>query len=154
MYVMERNVVLKISELKENLENISVIGRVLSTTQPKTIQTKKGVRTISEAYIGDETGRVKLTLWGEAAGKIREGDVIEISNAWTTSFKGEVQLNAGSRSNIRVRDDLKNFPGAENIPETRPRSSQKDLRPGFGYRKRYKRSFERGRERSSSDEEE
>lgn len=125
MCVMEntRRESLKISELRENLENISVIGRVLSVSQPRTIQTKRGLRTISEAYIGDETGRVKLTLWGNLAGSVKEGSVIEVSGAWTTSYRGEVQLNAGSRSSVRVREDLQGFPERDAIPENTPRAS-------------------------------
>ncbi|MEM3831325.1 MAG: OB-fold nucleic acid binding domain-containing protein [Sulfolobales archaeon] len=123
-------------ELKDNESNISVIARVLSTTKPRVIQTKKGSRTISEAIIGDDTGRIKLTLWGPRAGSVRENDVIRIDNAWTTSYKGEVQLNAGSRSNIEVVD-IEGFPESDQVPESTPRSTssrsfeRRSFRGGF-----------------------
>jgi replication factor A1 len=31
--------------------------------------------------IGDETGRVKVTLWGKHAGTLKEGEAVEIRNA-------------------------------------------------------------------------
>ncbi|MEZ0290243.1 MAG: OB-fold nucleic acid binding domain-containing protein [Sulfolobales archaeon] len=130
---------LKISELRENMNNVSVIARVISTTKPRVIQTKKGARTISEAIIGDETGRVKLTLWGPRAGSVKEEDVIKIDNAWTTSYRGEVQLNAGSRSVINVVE-IENFPTADQVPNNTPQAYTRESRErgyrGFGKRGR------------------
>jgi replication factor A1 len=134
----------KINRLREGLENIVVVGRVLESTQPRTIQTKKGVRTISTAVIGDETGRVKLTLWGRLAGALKVGDVIKVSNAWTTSYKGEVQLNAGSKSSIEVIKESENFPKEDEIPENRPKAFEEG---GYGERRgfRSKQGFRRSR---------
>jgi len=88
----------KISELKEGEQNVSVTARVIDAQEPRVIETKKGPRTISEAYLGDDTGRIKTTFWGEKAGSVEKGDVVKIEGAWTTSFKGKVQLNVGSKS--------------------------------------------------------
>ena len=52
--------VVKISQLRENRDNVSVRARVLDAQEPRVINTRRGPRTISEATIGDETGRVKL----------------------------------------------------------------------------------------------
>ncbi len=54
----------KVGNLKPNMESVDVTVRVLEASEARQIQTKNGVRTISEAIVGDETGRVKLTLWG------------------------------------------------------------------------------------------
>ncbi|MCQ4345585.1 MAG: OB-fold nucleic acid binding domain-containing protein, partial [Sulfolobaceae archaeon] len=95
----------KVGNLKPNQENVNVTVRVLETSEPRTIQTKNGPRTISEAVVGDETGRVKLTLWGNLAGKVKDGMVVKIENAWTSVYKGKVQLNAGNRSKINEAND-------------------------------------------------
>lgn len=111
----------KISTLKEGEQDVSIVGRVLETEEPRVINTKKGPRTISEGVIGDETGRVKTTFWGDKAGTVEPGDVVRIEGAWTTSFKGKVQLNVGSKTTVnKLSDDM--APQAEDIPDREPES--------------------------------
>ena len=127
---LESKTNLKIGELKPGIENVSVRGRVLSTTSPRTIQTKSGLRTISEAVIGDETGRVKVTLWGKHAGTLKEGEAVEITNAWTSAYKGEVQINVSSKTDIKVIED-ESIPRSEAIPEEFVKAPE-DYRPQRG----------------------
>jgi len=140
---------LKIGELKPGIENVNVRGRVLSVTPSRTIQTKSGLRTISEAVIGDETGRVKVTLWGKHAGTLKEGEVVEITNAWTSAYKGEVQINVSSKTELKVVDD-ESIPQAEAVPEEFVKAPE-DYRPqrgGFRGGRGFRRGgFRRGEER-------
>jgi replication factor A1 len=129
----------KISELKEGEQNVSVTARVIDAQEPRVIETKKGPRTISEAYLGDDTGRIKTTFWGEKAGSVEKGDVVKIEGAWTTSFKGKVQLNVGSKSTVEKVDDSM-APPEEEIPEEEPVAESQ----GFQQRRgRYRRFSDR-----------
>ncbi len=110
---------IKVMDLKPEMNNVNLIVRVLQAGEPKIIMTRSGQRTISEALVGDETGRVKLTLWGHAAGSVKEGEAIEIKGAWTTAFQGRVQLNIGGAGNIRVLDN-ESVPQPEEIPDSIP----------------------------------
>jgi len=136
----------KVSQLREGEDGVTVRVRVLSVGETKTVQTRKGPRTLSEALVGDETGRVRLTLWGKHAGTLQEGEAVEIRGAWTTSYRGEVQLNVGYRGEIeRIEDD--SVPQPEEIPEDRPKASERP-RPrrsfsggysSFGYKSKSRR---------------
>lgn len=132
----------KVMELKPEMRNINMTVRVISSDEPKTISTRSGQRTISEAIVGDETGRVKLTLWGKAAGTVEEGQVIEIRGAWTTTYRGDVQLNIGGANNVKVVTEH-NIPEAENIPEDTPKAPEgyrpprRGFRRGYGTRRQY-----------------
>ncbi|BBG25411.1 Single-stranded DNA binding protein Ssb [Sulfuracidifex tepidarius] len=112
----------KIGNLKPGMENISVVVRVLQVSEPKDIQTKNGPRTISEIMVGDETGRAKLTVWGKQDEALKEGSIVKIDNVWTTAFRGQVQLNAGSKSTFSESDEQ--IPEASEIPETVPEAPQ------------------------------
>ncbi len=132
----------KVMELKPEMRNINMTVRVISSDEPKTINTRSGQRTISEAIVGDETGRVKLTLWGKAAGTVQEGQVIEIKGAWTTTYRGDVQLNIGGVNNVKVVTEH-NVPEAEDIPEDMPKAPEgyrpprRGFRRGYGIRRQY-----------------
>ncbi len=115
----ESKPVTHIIDLKSGEENVHLKGRVLETSPPRVIQTRKGPRTISNAIVGDETGRVQVTLWGTKAGSLEEGKVVDIKGAWTTSFRGKVQVNIGRSTEVTELDDSE-APRAEDIPEEQP----------------------------------
>lgn len=129
----------KVMELKEGDQGVVIKGRVLETRESRVIETKRGPRTISEAILGDDTGRVKVTLWGEKAGSLQEGEVVEIKGAWTSSFRGKVQLNVGYRTQVEKVDDSE-APPAEEVPEDEPTASYRPRHGqggGGGYRRRF-----------------
>ncbi len=128
-----------IIELKPRQEDIHVTARVIEAGPPRVIQTRKGPRTISDAVLGDETGRVKTTLWGRKAGTLEEGTVVDVKGAWTSSYRGEVQLNIGSSTEVNVVEDTE-APPAEEVPEDSPKAPD-DYRPrprgGYGRRRSF-----------------
>jgi replication factor A1 len=127
---------INIIDLKPGMENVSVRVRVISVTPPKTIETKKGTRTISNAIVGDATGRVEAVLWGERVTALHENDVVEIRGAWVTEYKGKVQLNIG-KSTVVEKAPSDSVP--EEIPENEPRATgaQRSFRPQRrGFQKR------------------
>ncbi len=124
----------KIMDLKPGMENVNLTVRVIEANAPKVIQTRKGPRTISEAVVGDETGRTKMTLWGNQAGTLEEGQAVRIEGAWTTSYRGQVIINVGNRSNIREAEDTET-PQPEEIPEETPKAPN-EYRPRRGYGQR------------------
>ena len=89
---------MKIKELKDDMHNVSVVVKVINVSPPKTVRTKKGETTIREATVEDDSGRIKLTLWGKQ--NIKPGATVKIENAWTTVYKGEIKLNVSSKSKI------------------------------------------------------
>ena len=120
----------RIIDLKQGESWIKVKGRVLETGEVKRIETRRGPRTISEAVIGDESGRIKVTLWGDKAGSLKKGEVVEIDGAWTTAYRGEVQLNAGSKTKITELEDTE-APSEDEIPNETPKAPN-TFRRGFG----------------------
>jgi replication factor A1 len=123
----------KVKDLKPGMENITVDVRVLESYGTRTIETKAGMRTLGEYLVGDDSGRVKLVIWGQKASSLNVGDAVEIKNAWVTTFKGEVQLNAGKNSEFtKLNDDA--VPTAEEVPEEMPKSEggAPPSRPRFG----------------------
>lgn len=113
---------MKISELKPGMEKVSVLVRVIDPGEVRRITTRAGERTIREATVGDESGRVKLVMWGKSIKSLSKGDVVEVSGAWTTVFKGKVQLNVGGSENVKVVEDSGELPSAEEIPEEEPKA--------------------------------
>ncbi|OYT40993.1 MAG: single-stranded DNA-binding protein [Desulfurococcales archaeon ex4484_58] len=123
----ESKPVTKIIDLKPHSENVSVKGRVIEASPPRTINTRRGIRTISNAIIGDESGRVQTTLWGSKAGSLKEGEAVEIHGAWTSSFRGKVQLNIGRSTEVKILEDSE-APKPDEIPEDEPSAPEENYR--------------------------
>lgn len=107
-----------IIDLKPGMENVTVRGRVLETTPPRTIDTSKGTRTISNAVIGDSSGRVEVVMWGDKVTSLKEGDVVEIKGAWVSEYRGRVQLNIGKSTSV---SQIESSAVPEEIPEAEPK---------------------------------
>jgi replication factor A1 len=143
----------KIRDLKPGMEQINVVVRVLQVNEPRIVQTRNGTRKLSEAIVGDDSGRTKLTLWGKHAGTLKDGQVIMIKGAWTSVYKGQVQLNAGSKTVIEEAES-ESVPSAEEIPQESPTAPDMPRRSfgGRGGRKSF--GGQRRRRRSEESEEE
>ncbi len=124
----------KIMDLKQGESPVNVKARVLETMESKTIETRRGPRTISEAVLGDDTGRIKTTLWGTKAGTLKEGEAVSVEGAWTTSYRGKVQLNIGSKTEVKEIEDQE-VPKAEDVPEDEP-TAPYEPREGYGRQRR------------------
>ena len=87
---------MKISELKAGMRNVSVTAKVDSVGEPRTVNLKSGgTNTVADAMISDETGSIKLSLWGDDIRKIQTGDTISVENGYINTFKGENSESIG-----------------------------------------------------------
>ncbi|MEM2199793.1 MAG: hypothetical protein QXK02_04195 [Thermoplasmata archaeon] len=67
--------VTKIKDLSPESKRVNVLGKVTSIGDTKEIQTRYGEsRKLTEVVIGDETGLITLTLWGDQSSDISQGD--------------------------------------------------------------------------------
>ena len=92
-----------VQDLRHGMKKVNVEAHVLETTKPLLVHTQYGNSAlVTNAWIGDETGRIKLCLWNEQASLVTVGDTIQIKNASVSSFKGERQLRLGRKGTISI----------------------------------------------------
>ncbi len=114
-----------ISNLKPNQSSVKILGHVIAIN-PKEITVRGENRKIFYGILGDESGTIPFTSWTEI--DVEKGDVVEISNAYTKEWQGNVQLNIGDRVNIEKTDKDK-------LPDTAFKPKEYDvgdLRSGIG----------------------
>ena len=92
-----------VQDLRHGMKKVSVEAEVLETPKPSRVHTRYGSSAIvTNAWIADETGKVKLCLWNEQAITLTIGDIIQIKNASVIAFKGERQLCLGKHGTVIV----------------------------------------------------
>ncbi|WP_297215455.1 single-stranded DNA-binding protein [Thermoplasma sp.] len=96
----------KIKDLTPSSRRVNVVGKVLSVGEPKTIQTKFGdQRSVTEVTIGDDTGKVILSLWGDQASQAKTGETLAIGNGYVSLVRGHIRLNVGKYGSLSVSDE-------------------------------------------------
>lgn len=97
------NISTMVQDLRHGMKKVTVEAEVLETPKPSLVHTRYGNSAmVTNAWIADETGKIKLCLWNEQANYITLGDFIQIKNASVTAFKGERQLCLGKTGTVSV----------------------------------------------------
>ena len=59
-------------------------------------------KTVCGAFLKDETGEVRLTLWDSDVERIQNGYTIKIRNGYARAFRGEKYLSSGFYGSIDI----------------------------------------------------
>jgi len=86
------------------MKRVNVKGTVTEKSDPREVTSRFKDQTyrVCTAVMSDETGTIKLTLWNDQIEMVNVNDVIRIENGYITSFRGEIQLNAGKFGTLTV----------------------------------------------------
>lgn len=96
-----------VEDIKADMNNINVSGRVLDIGEIRTFEKKDGsTGRVGNLLLGDSTGKIRLTLWDEKTSFLDEVDfdeTIEILHAYSreNAFNQQVELNLGNRGIIQ-----------------------------------------------------
>jgi replication factor A1 len=104
---MNRQVAPKLSmmvqDLRHGMKKVNLEAKVLETAKPSVVQTRYGNSArVTNAWIADKTGKIKLCLWNEQADLLTVGDTVQIKGASVSTFKGERQLRLGKTAIVNV----------------------------------------------------
>jgi replication factor A1 len=92
-----------IADLRHGMRKVNVKGEVLTVEKPQLIRTQYGNSImLTNASIADETGSVKVCLWGEQPIALVVGNIVQITCGAVRAFKGEKQLSIGTHGSVSV----------------------------------------------------
>lgn len=91
-----------IAELNSNSRKVNITATVTEKEEPRDVTTRYGKTRVSEATIEDDSGNIKLVLWGDEIDGIKIGDKVKIENGFIKEWNGEMQLSAGKYGKISV----------------------------------------------------
>jgi replication factor A1 len=93
---------MNISELKAGVKNVALEAEVAGLEEAPIVSKGGKKLRVARAILRDDTGTISLVLWGEDIGRVREGSLIKVENAFVTTFKGEPQLTLGKYGKLNV----------------------------------------------------
>ncbi|HWR25734.1 MAG TPA: replication factor A [Methanosarcina sp.] len=101
-----------ISEIKADMNNINISGRVLDIAEIRTFEKKDGsTGRVGNLLLGDSTGKIRLTLWDEKTDFLDEvefDETVEVLHAYSreNAFSQQVELNLGARGVIQKSEKI------------------------------------------------
>ena len=93
---------MKINEIEPGMNVESVEGSIMEKSEPRSVNTRYGNRSVADVKLEDETGTIKLSLWEEKIDLVNVGDIVSIASAYVTVFRDEIQLNIPRSGTIEV----------------------------------------------------
>jgi len=97
-----------IGDIKDGMNDITVLGKVLDLGQVKTFTKKDGgVGSVSNMTIGDSTGTIRVSMWDDKsrlAVELNIGESVKIQNAYSklNNFSQKVEISLGNSTVVEV----------------------------------------------------
>ena len=99
----------QVDDLSLGLSDVNLKGKVLDTSEIRTFDRDDGSEgRVANLTVGDETGRVRVTLWDEQADRADELDTdvtVEVVDGYVRERDGSLELHVGSRGAVEELDE-------------------------------------------------
>ncbi|MDL5362055.1 single-stranded DNA binding protein [Halalkalicoccus sp. NIPERK01] len=109
----------RIEDLSMGLSDVDVRGKVLATDSIRTFDRDDGSEgRVANLTLGDETGRIRVTLWDERTAAVEElspNQSVEVVDGYVRERNDDLELHVGNRGAIEGIDEE-----IEYVPETTP----------------------------------
>ncbi len=96
---------LQIKNILPGMRNVEVVGKVTRLFELRNFQSGERAGKVASAFIGDETGQIRLTMWGDMAdniSKLKEGTIVKVSQAYVKENNGFKELHMGDKAKIEI----------------------------------------------------
>lgn len=99
---------LQIKNILSGMRNLETVGKVTRLFELREFQTQNGTGKVASYIIGDETGTIRVVMWGnqaETISKINEGNIIKISGAYVRENQGRKEIHVNDRSKLLINPE-------------------------------------------------
>ena len=105
--------IIRINEVRNNQTNINIVGKITQIDDKRDfVRSDESVGQKLAIIVGDETGEIYVNFWNEKTillDDFKLGDIVEITDLNSKSFKGSVELHFGGFSKINKQSTEKDI---------------------------------------------
>lgn len=94
---------LQIKNILAGLRNVETVGKVLQTYELREFTTNERKGKVASLVIGDETGTIRVVMWGDQADNIKNINkdmMLKIVGGYVRDNKGGIELHLNERSQL------------------------------------------------------
>jgi len=122
---------LKVKNILTGMRNVELVGKVQQVYEVREFQTETRSGKVGSMMIGDDTGIIRVVLWGSQADKLKDitvGDVIKVESGYVKDNNNRKEVHLGDRGTLSINPEGESV-GEIKIPEPN-RKSIVDLKEG------------------------
>jgi replication factor A1 len=96
---------LQIKNILAGLRNVETVGKVLQTYELKEFTTNDRQGKVASLVIGDETGTIRLVMWGDQAENIKnisKDMILKIMGGYVKDNRGSIEIHLNERSKLII----------------------------------------------------
>ena len=94
---------LSIKNIIAGLRNVETVGKVLQTYELREFTTNERQGKVASMVIGDETGTIRVVMWGSQAENIRDitnGMIVKVVGGYVKDNSGNIEIHVNERSKL------------------------------------------------------
>jgi len=119
--VVESSNRLNVSKLKDGMQNVDLLVRVMQVFSPKKFEKNGRKGKLCSLIVADNSGETRLTVWHDDVKKlsekqVRRGSVLLLHNCYVKSFNEKTQLSLSYKGEMLVNPKNISFEG---LPEAK-----------------------------------
>ena len=121
---------LQIKNIVKGMRDVETLARVVTVYPMKEFFTADRAGKVASMIVGDETGTVKIVMWGsqaEQAARISQNDVIKITGGYVKDNNSKTELHLNDRSQLFINPKNETVAEIKIEEKNSTRKSIKDL---------------------------
>ncbi len=110
---------LSIKNVLTGMRNVEIVGKAIDVYEVREFNTNNRSGKVGSFIIGDETGTIRVVLWGSQADKLTEmksGDIIKVQSGYVKDNQGRQEVHLGDRGMLTIN------PEGEKVGEVKRKS--------------------------------
>lgn len=126
---------LQIKNILAGMRNVETVGKVTRLFELRQFQKENRSGQVSNLIIGDETGTIRIVLWGDQAeniNKLKEEDIVKIVGGYVRENQGRKEVHLNDRSKFIINPPGEKIGEVKITPTTPSRKQIKDLAENMG----------------------
>ncbi|MBI4150093.1 hypothetical protein HY488_01685, partial [Candidatus Woesearchaeota archaeon] len=99
---------LKIRSLLSGMRNVELLGKVIDVYEVREFQTKERKGKVGSLLLADETGKIRIVLWGgqtDQLANMKKNDVLLAQGAYVKDNQGRRELHLGDSAKLLVNPE-------------------------------------------------
>ena len=96
---------LQVKNILTGMRNVEAVCKVQRIFEAREFQKGERQGKVLSMFVGDETGTIRLVLWNEQVDKVnklKEGDIVKVSNAYVRDNNGRKELHLGEKGVLEI----------------------------------------------------
>ena len=116
---------MQIKNILAGMRSVETVGKITKKFELREFKTKNREGKVASLVLGDETGTIRIVLWGDQAeniNKVNEGDILKVVGGYVRDNQNQLEVHLNDRSKFIINPEGETV---GEVKETEPPKAQR-----------------------------